>query len=92
MSWLERFLNNHVLANLTFSLVLVIGFLSYGQMPRAKDPEINFNWVNITTFLPGASSIDVEKRITDPIEDTIRRSIQDIRFISSTSRLPAFNL
>lgn len=86
MSWLERFLNNHVLANLTFSLVLVIGFFSYLEMPRAKDPEINFNWVNITTFLPGASSKDVEKRITDPLEDSIRRSVQDIRFISSTSR------
>lgn len=92
MSWLERFLNNHVLANLTFSLVLVIGFLSYGQMPRAKDPEINFNWVNITTFLPGASSIDIEKRITDPLEDAIRRSVQDIRFISSTSRSGISNI
>jgi multidrug efflux pump subunit AcrB len=92
MTLLERFLNNHVLANLTFGLVLIIGFLSYLQMPRAKDPEINFNWVNITTFLPGASSSDVEKRITDPIEDTIRRSIQDIRFISSTSRAGISNI
>lgn len=92
MSFLERFLNNHVLANLTFSLVLVIGFLSYLDMPRAKDPEINFNWVNITTFLPGASSKDVEKRITDPLEDTIRSTIQDIRFISSTSRSGISNI
>ncbi len=92
MSLLDRFLNNHVLANLTFSLVLVIGFLSYLELPRAKDPEINFNWVNITTFLPGASSKDIEKRITDPIEETIRRSIQDIRFISSTSRSGISNI
>jgi multidrug efflux pump subunit AcrB len=92
MSLLDRFLNNHVLANLTFSLVLIIGCLSYLQMPRAKDPEINFNWVNITTFLPGASSTDIEKRITDPIEETIRRSIQDIRFISSTSRSGISNI
>ncbi|MGB1800846.1 MAG: efflux RND transporter permease subunit, partial [Gammaproteobacteria bacterium] len=92
MSFLERFLNNHVLANLTFGLVLVIGFLSYLDMPRAKDPEINFNWVNITTFLPGASSKDVEKRITDPLEDTIRSTIQDIRFISSTSRAGISNI
>jgi multidrug efflux pump subunit AcrB len=92
MSLLDRFLNNHVLANLTFGLVLIIGFLSYLQMPRAKDPEINFNWVNITTFLPGASSKDIEKRITDPIEATIRRSVQDIRFISSTSRSGISNI
>ncbi len=92
MSLLDRFLNNHVLANLTFSLVLVTGFLSYLEMPRAKDPEINFNWVNIMTIFPGASSIDIEKRITSPIEDTIRRSIQDIRFISSTSRSGISNI
>ncbi len=92
MSLFDRFLNNHVLANLTFSLVLVIGFLSYLEMPRAKDPEINFNWVNIMTLFPGASSKDIEKRITSPIEDTIRRSIQDIRFISSTSRSGISNI
>ena len=86
MRWLDRFLSNHVLANLTFCLVLVIGLLSYLQMPRAKDPEINFNWVSVTTFLPGASAIDIEKRITDPLEDAIRRAVQDIRFVSSTSR------
>jgi len=92
MSLLDRFLNNHVLANLTFSLVLILGVLSYLEMPRAKDPEINFNWVNITTFLPGASSIDVEKRVTDPLEDSIRKSVQDIRFISSTSRSGISNI
>lgn len=86
MRWLDRFLSNHVLANLTFFLVIVIGILSYLQMPRAKDPEINFNWVSVTTFLPGASAIDIEKRITDPLEDSIRSSILDIRFVSSTSR------
>lgn len=92
MSFIQRFLNNHVLANLTFGLVLVIGILSYLDMPRAKDPEINFNWVYISTFLPGASSTDVEKRITDPLEDTIRSTIQDIRFISSTSRSGISNI
>jgi len=86
MNWLQRFLANHVLANLTFCLVLVIGCISYLQMPRAKDPEINFNWISIITFFPGAATADVEKRITDPIEDALRSSIKDIKFVSSTSR------
>ena len=86
MSFLQRFLANHVLANLTFCLILVIGSISYFQMPRAKDPEINFNWINIITFFPGASTEDVEKRITNPIEDDLRSSIKDIKFVSSTSR------
>jgi multidrug efflux pump subunit AcrB len=86
MTLLRQFLNNHVLANLAFVLVLVMGTLAYVQMPRAKDPQVNFNWININTALPGASAVDVERRITDPLENAIRRSVQDIRFITSTSR------
>jgi len=78
-------LQNHVLANLTFILVLAIGFLSYQGMPRQQDPTINFNWISIITALPGASAEDVESRITDPIEDSIN-GIADINFVSSNSR------
>ncbi len=92
MTFLQRFLANHVFANLTFCLVLIIGSISYFQMPRAKDPEINFNWVSIITFSPGASAEDVEKRITNPIEDALRSSIKDIKFVSSTSREATSNI
>lgn len=92
MSPVRVLLENHVLANLVFALVLVIGFASYGQMPRAKDPQIKLNWVNIITALPGASAEDVEKRVTDPIEDVIQRSVKDIKFVSSTSRENTSNI
>lgn len=82
---LTRLFNNHVLANLTFVLVLVIGFLSYNLLPRQQDPTINFNWVVVTTVLPGASAEDIEKRVTDPLEDAIQ-NISDIKFASSNSR------
>ncbi|CAA6821016.1 MAG: RND multidrug efflux transporter; Acriflavin resistance protein [uncultured Thiotrichaceae bacterium] len=80
-----RLLQNHVLANLTFILVLVVGFLSYQALPRQQDPTINFNWISIITQYPGASASDVEKRITDVLEDAID-GIPDLRFVSSTSR------
>ena len=86
MMFFRRIIENHVLANLTFMLVLVLGIIAYSSMPRARDPDINFNWVTIITVLPGASSIEVEKRITDPLEEAINRNIKDIRFASSTSR------
>ena len=50
---LLRFLKNDVLANLTFTLVLVIGIISYLSLPRQQDPDINFNWIIVTTLLPG---------------------------------------
>ncbi|MCW8884612.1 MAG: efflux RND transporter permease subunit [Motiliproteus sp.] len=82
---LMRLFNNHVLANLTFVLVLVIGAISYNLLPRQQDPTINFNWVVVTTVLPGASSEDIEKRVTDPLEDAIH-NVSDIKFASSNSR------
>lgn len=82
---LSEFLKNHILANLLFGLVLVVGFFSYSMLPREQDPEINFNWIVVTTVFPGAAALDVEKRVTNPLEDAIR-NVRDIKFISSSSR------
>ena len=80
-----RLLENRVLTNLLFVLVLVIGGASYLQMPRQQDPSINFNWIQITTLLPGASARDVERKVTDVLEEGLE-TISDIRFVSSISR------
>lgn len=88
---LKNFLSNTVLANLVFALVLVVGSLSYLDMPRQQDPTINFNWIVIVTALPGASAEDVEMRVTQPLEDALRK-LQDVNFVSSTSRVGLSNL
>jgi multidrug efflux pump subunit AcrB len=85
MKFVEWLLRNHPLANILFAVVLVMGVVSYALMPREQDPEINFNWVNIVTTLPGASAEDVEKRVTQPLEDAIK-NVADIRFVTSSSR------
>ena len=79
MSFLERLLRNHPLANILFGVVLLLGLSGYLLMPREQDPEINFNWVNIVTVLSGASAEDVERRVTQPLEDAIKQ-VADIRF------------
>ncbi len=81
----ERILQNHVLANLFFILVMVMGVSSYILMPREQDPSINFNWIDITTVFPGASTPDVEEQVTNVLEDAIRK-VPDIKFVSSNSR------
>ncbi|TVO51958.1 efflux RND transporter permease subunit [Denitromonas halophila] len=85
MGFYRRLIDNHPLANIAFALVLVGGALTYVLMPRAQDPEINFNWVNITTVLPGASAEDVEQELTSPLEDAIAQ-VKDIKYVSSSSR------
>jgi len=82
---LEALYRNHVLTNLVFVLVLIVGVLSYFQMPREQDPTINFNWIDISTLAPGMAAQDVEKRVTDVLEEGIRK-VGDIKFAQSTSR------
>ncbi len=91
INMLARLYRNHVFANLTFVLVLLVGYLSYNLLPREQDPSINFNWINITTILPGAAAVDVEKQVTEVIERKIR-SISDIKFVSSASRESASSI
>jgi multidrug efflux pump subunit AcrB len=82
---LTTLLSNHVLANLAFVLVLVMGISAYLNLPREKDPEINFNWIQIVTILPGASAEDVEDKVTNLLEEAVDK-VEDIKFISSSSR------
>jgi multidrug efflux pump subunit AcrB len=85
MKFMRTLLTNHPLVNILFGVVLILGALSYFQMPREQDPEINFNFVSINTVLPGATAADVEELVTGPLEDALR-NVQDIRFVSSSSR------
>ena len=76
---------NRPLANIAFVVVILLGLISYFSMPREQDPEINFNWVAVNAALPGASPEDVERLVTNPIEDAIS-SVSDVRFVLSNSR------
>ena len=91
MSLMTRMLTNFPLVNILFVVVLAMGLMSYLQMPREQDPEINFNWVNISTIMPGASAGDVERLITSPLEDAIG-NVQDVRWVTSSSRESVSNI
>ena len=88
---IARLLTNHPLVNILFVVVFVMGTLAYLTMPREQDPEINFNWVNITTVLPGAAAADVEELVTGPLEDAIG-NVQDIKFVVSNTQEGVVNI
>ncbi|MEO5698141.1 MAG: efflux RND transporter permease subunit, partial [Burkholderiaceae bacterium] len=85
MTFLRALITNHPLANIAFVVVLLLGLFSYVTMPREQDPEINFNWVSVTAVLPGASAEEVERLVTNPLEDGIK-GVADVRFVISNSR------
>ncbi|MCL4745781.1 MAG: efflux RND transporter permease subunit, partial [Burkholderiaceae bacterium] len=91
MKFYAALLRNHPFANVCFGIVIALGVLSYLLLPREQDPEINFNWVNIVTVLPGASAEDVERLVTEPLEDAIK-GVADVRFVVSSSRENGSNI
>ena len=91
MSFLAKVYANRPLANVCTVVVLMLGVAAYLLLPRERDPEINFNWVNITTALPGASAEDVERLVTDPLEEALA-GVSDVRFVVSTSRENVSNI
>ncbi len=82
---LRKLLTHHPLVNILFAVVLIFGVLSFLEMPRENDPDVNFNWIIINTVLPGASAKDVEDLVTSPLEDALT-NVKDVKFVSSNSQ------
>jgi multidrug efflux pump len=75
---------NPVFVNMVMIAIVVLGLQSFMTLPREIQSEINFNWIFIITVYPGASSEEIEKLITIPIEDEIS-DVEDIDILSSFS-------
>ncbi len=71
-------LSQAVLLHLLFFVVLLAGGLVIGVMPVDVYPDVDLDEATIDTFWPGATAEDVERLVTDRIED----QIQDVRGVS----------
>lgn len=87
----KKLLKNHTLTNLAYVLVLAMGWISYYQLPREQDPSVNFNWIQVITVWPNASATDIEKRVTEPLEEGIEK-VSDIKNVTSMSRTGVSNI
>ncbi|MCD6293202.1 MAG: efflux RND transporter permease subunit, partial [Deltaproteobacteria bacterium] len=81
---IEFFLNQKVLVNLLFLLLMVIGAVTLLDLPIERYPDVNMGKVMITTFLPGASPADVEALVTREIAESLD-DLEEVEFIKSTS-------
>ena len=69
----------------TIFLILLLGISAYFNMPREDFPEIKETKIYISTLFPGNTAEDIEKLITDPLEDQLK-SLRGIVEITSTSQ------
>ena len=66
-------------------LILILGISAYFTMPRENFPEIKETKIYINSVYPGTTAEDIEKLITNPLEDRLK-TVSNVTEISSTSQ------
>lgn len=77
-------IENRMTIYVIIAIVLVGGLLSYYSMPRESFPEVTETKIYVSTINPGNSAEDVEKFITEPLEQEFNNVGGVIDISSST--------
>jgi len=67
------------------ALFLWVGFSAYQSMPREDYPEIVETKIYVSTPYPGNTAEDIERLITDPLEDRLK-NVSNVVETTSTSQ------
>jgi len=75
----------------SFSYLLLAAFVLFGvyavnAIPKESAPEVQVPMAIVTTAFPGASAVDVERLVTNKIEERLASSLTDLESLTSTSR------
>ncbi len=88
---IEYIIKKQKITILFFVMIVMVGFLSFFQLPKQEEPDIVVNIATVTTVYPGATPEKVEQTVTKKIEERINE-LQDLKSISSTSSLGVSNI
>jgi multidrug efflux pump subunit AcrB len=78
-------IDNKMTIYLMIAILLITGISAYYAMPRESFPEVKETKIYISSVFPGNTSEDMEKLITNPIEEELQ-NLSDIIKITSTSQ------
>ena len=78
-------INNKTIIYVLMTIFLVSGITAYKTMPRELFPEINSSNIFVTTIFPGNNAEEIEKLVTDPLEQEIKGVIGLIEIESTSS-------
>ena len=68
MNIAEFSINKNIITWTVTIILLVVGFISFGGLPRLEDPEFTIKEALILTPYPGASAAEVEEEVTNVME------------------------
>ena len=66
------------------AIFFILGISSYFNMPRESFPEINDTKIFVSTIYPGNTAEDIERTVTDPLEEALK-GVPNLVEIRSTS-------
>ncbi|MCK6257601.1 efflux RND transporter permease subunit [Fictibacillus sp. KIGAM418] len=85
MNWLTRFSLKNPVAVFIFSFLLILGGLfSFSSLKVDLLPNVEFPQITVQTTYPGASPQDVNKQVTDELEEKLK-SLDNVKSVKSTS-------
>jgi HAE1 family hydrophobic/amphiphilic exporter-1 len=76
---------NPITTIMFFVAVMVFGVYSLSRLPIDFYPEMEFPAIMVFTSYPGANASDVERNISEPIENSLN-TVSDLKQIRSVSR------
>ncbi|HTP80416.1 MAG TPA: efflux RND transporter permease subunit [Bacteroidota bacterium] len=84
--WLTRLALRYPISTLLFALtILVLGVVSFQQLPVDLLPNISIPVVTVVTFYPGAGPLDMEQTVTAFIERAVS-SVNDVDYVQSSTK------
>ncbi|MCF6294604.1 MAG: efflux RND transporter permease subunit [Flavobacteriaceae bacterium] len=78
-------INNKTTIYVLMVLILFSGISAYFSMPRESFPEVKETKIYINSVFPGNTAEDIEKLITDPLEEKLK-TVSNVVEITSTSQ------
>ena len=84
--WLTRLALRYPISTFLFAItILILGLVSFGQLPIDLLPNISVPVVSVITFYQGAGPLDMEQTVTRLIERSVS-SVNDVNYIQSSTR------
>lgn len=84
MGLFRLIVEQRVLANLLFFVLLIAGFMVVGQMPVEEYPNVALDKILITVPWPGAAPEEIERLVSTKIEERVEE-IQGIEWVQASS-------
>ena len=78
-------IDNKMTVYVIILIILVGGIMSYVNMPRENFPEIIETKIFVNSINPGNSAKDIEKFITEPLEEEFN-NVKGVNEITSTTQ------